>query len=124
MLERPDEPALLEALARFLISDLQPAVKDKKLAFRVLIASHLATTLANQLRGQAERQGAELARLRALLGRSDGTAGELNAALCQQLKAGGVSGERLREISAVVKQNLQDALAVVNPTFDTSPEIE
>ena len=36
MLERPDGPALLEALAKFLIADLQPAVKDKKLAFRVL----------------------------------------------------------------------------------------
>lgn len=124
MLERPDEPALLEALAKFLIADLQPAVKDKKLAFRVLIASHLATTLANQLRGQAERQGAELGRLRELLGRGDGTARELNAALAEKLRRGSLSAEDFEKTSAVLRQNLQDALAVVNPTFDTSAEIE
>jgi len=124
MLERPDEPALLEALAKFLVADLQPAVKDKKLAFRVLIASHLATTLANQLRGQAERQGAELQRLRELLGRSDGDVRSLNAALAEKLRSGPLSGEDSARASAALKQNLQDALAVVNPTFDTSAEIE
>jgi hypothetical protein len=124
MLERPDEPALLEALARFLIADLQPAVKDKKLAFRVLIASHLATTLANQLRGQAEREGAELSRLRALLGRSDGDVRALNAALAEKLRSGPLSGDGFQKIASVLKQNLQGALAVVNPTFDTSAEIE
>jgi len=124
MLERPDEPALLEALAKFLIADLQPAVKDKKLAFRVLIASHLATTLANQLRGQAERQGAELQRLRELLGRSDGDAPALNAALAEKLKSGPLSAEDFKKASEALQRNLQDALAVVNPTFDTSAEIE
>lgn len=124
MLERPDEPALLEALAKFLIADLQPAVKDKKLAFRVLIASHLATTLANQLRGKAERQGAELKRLRELLGRGDGTTHELNAALAEKLRAGPLSAEDFKKSSEVLQHNLQDALAVVNPTFDTSAEIE
>ena len=124
MLERPDEPALLEALAKFLIADLQPAVKDKKLAFRVLIASHLATTLAAQLRGQAERRGAELARLRELLGRSDGDVPSLNAALAEKLRSGPLSGEDFARASAVLQRNLQDALAVVNPTFDTSAEIE
>src|SRR6185295_12824846 len=119
MLERPDEPALLEALAKFLIADLQPAVKDKKLAFRVLIASHLATTLANQLRGQAERQGAELQRLRELLGRSDGDVQSLNAALAEKLRSGPLSAEDFARASAALKHNLQDALAVVNPTFDT-----
>jgi len=124
MLERPDAPALLEALAKFLIADLQPQVADKKLAFRVLIASHLATTLANQLRGQAERDGAELQRLRALLGRSDGDAQALNAALAEKLRQGPLSADDFRKTAQVLQQNLQDALAVVNPTFDTSPEIE
>lgn len=120
MLDRPDEPALLEALAKFLIADLQPTVKDKKLAFRVLIASNLAATLATQLRGQAERQGAELDRLRALLGRSDGTLQELNAALAAKLRAGALPAGELGRISACLKENLQQALAVVNPSFDTS----
>src|SRR4051794_13721072 len=124
MLERPDEPALLEALARFLIADLQPTVKDKKLAFRVLIASNLATTLATQLRGQDERRAAERDRLRALLGRGDGTVQELNAALAAKLRAGGLSADELGRIAVCLKENLQQALAVVTPSFDTSLEIE
>lgn len=125
MLERPDEPALLEALAKFLMADLHPAVKDKKLAFRVLIAANLAGTLATQLRSREGHQAAELQRLRALLG--EGAAGglrELNAALVERLKAGGVSGEELARIRAHVKQSLLEALSVVNPSFDTSAEIE
>lgn len=125
MLERPDEPALLDAVARFLMADLHPEVKDKKLAFRVLIAANLATTLANQLRTQQERQGAERSRLRALLGDSaGGDLGALNAALAVRLRAGGVPAEELGRISAHVKQTLQEALSVVNPSFDTSAEIE
>jgi hypothetical protein len=124
MLERPDEPALLEALAKFLIADLHPTVKDKKLAFRVLIASNIAATLATQLRGQEERGGAERDRLRALLGRSDGTVPELNAALAARLRAGGISADEMGRIAACLKQNLQQALAVVTPSFDTSTEIE
>jgi hypothetical protein len=65
-----------------------------------------------------------VARLRAVLGRSDGSAGELNAALAEKLRSGSVSGEELRKVADALKQNLQDALAVVNPTFDTSAEIE
>ena len=123
MLERPDGPALLEALAKFLIADLHPTVKDKKLAFRVLIASNIATTLAGQLRTQDERRGAELARLRALLGR-DGELPALDAALAEKLKAGGLPEDELRKITAHVKQSLQESLSVVNPAFDTSLEIE
>lgn len=124
MLERPDEPALLDALAKFLLADLHPAVKDKKLAFRVLIAANIAATLATQLRTQEEHQGAELSRLRALLGDLGGDLQSLNGALAARLKAGGISEEELRQISAHVKQTLQEALSVVNPSFDTSAEIE
>jgi len=125
MLERPDEPALLEALAKFLLADLHPAVKDKKLAFRVLIAANIAGTLATQLRTQDERRAAELSRLRALLGAGpERSLRELNAALVEKLRSGGLAAEELEKISAHVKQTLQEALSVVNPSFDTSVEIE
>src|SRR3970040_954326 len=61
MREQPDKPALLDALAKFLLADLHPAVKDKKLAFRVLIAANLSATLATQLRPRAELRGARRA---------------------------------------------------------------
>jgi len=99
-------------------------VKDKKLAFRVLIASNLAATLATQLRTQPERRAAERARLRALLGRDDGDVPELNAALAAKLRAGGLAADELRRITAAVQESLRDALAVVNPSFDTSLETE
>jgi len=126
VLERPDEPALLDALARFLLADLHPQVQDRKLAFRVLIASNLATTLAAQLRTREERQGAELSRLRALLGEeaTKRPARELNLLLSRRLRAGGIPEEELLGIRAHVKRTLEEALAVVNPSFDTSLEIE
>jgi len=64
------------------------------------------------------------ARLRELLGRSDGDARALNAALAEKLKSGPLSAEDFKKASQALKRNLQDALAVVNPTFDTSAEIE
>lgn len=124
MLERPDEPALLEALAKFLLADLQPAVQDKKLAFRVLIAANIASTLAAQLRTAGERHAAELGRLRALLGDGAHDLRGLNLALAAKLKGGGLPPEELRRIRAHVKQTLEETLSVVNPSFDTSPDIE
>ena len=41
MQDRPDLPALLAAVARFLQKDVQPQIADKGLGFRVLIAAHL-----------------------------------------------------------------------------------
>lgn len=123
MLERPDKAALLEALAKFLLTDLHPTVQDKKLAFRVLIAANVAGTLAAQVRTEAERDAAERSRLQAL-GLKGETVHQLNQALVELLRAGSVPEEMLGRVQAHVKQTLVETLSVVNPAFDTAMEIE
>ena len=123
MLERPDKGALLEAVAKFLLSDLLPTVQDKKLAFRVLIAANLAGTLATQVRTEAEHGAAERARLQAL-GLEGQTLHQLNQGLVDLLREGALPEEKLARIRAHVKQTLVETLSVVNPAFDTAMEVE
>jgi hypothetical protein len=129
MQERPEPRAVLEALARFLLEELQPAVTDKRLAFRVLIAAHLASTLAAELDVRPLHAQAELLRLTALLPdvpvSSDARVAlrDLNAALVDRLAKGGP----LQDDAGVrdhLRSTLADALAVFSPRFDTSPNIE
>lgn len=137
MQERPDAPQLLEALAQFLVAELQPTVADKKLAFRVLIAANLASTVAAELRTQEPRALSELQRLRALLpdvvaqdpaklpekDRRDALRA-LNSELVLALKQGRFEEAELAKVRAHLEQTLKDALAVQNPRFDVSEEIE
>jgi len=130
MQERPDPRAVLEALARFLLEELQPAVTDKRLAFRVLIAAHLAATVAAELEERPRHAEEELLRLRALLPDVAVPAGDaraalriLNAALLERLARGaGPAGDAA--VRAHLQATLADALRVLSPRFDTSPDIE
>jgi Domain of unknown function (DUF6285) len=129
MQERPDPRAVLEALARFLLEELQPVVTDKRLAFRVLIAAHLASTVAAELDVRPLHAQAELLRLTALLPdvpvSSDVRTAlrDLNAALVDRL-ARGAPLEDDAGVRAHLRSTLADALSVFSPRFDTSPDIE
>ena len=129
MQERPEPRAVLEALARFLLEELPPAVSDKRLAFRVLIAAHLASTVAAELDARPLHAQAELERLSALLPdvpvSSDVRVAlrDLNAALVDRL----LKGDSLKDEAALrahLRATLADALGVFSPRFDTSPDIE
>lgn len=129
MQERPEPRAVLEALARFLLEELQPAVTDKRLAFRVLIAAHLASTLAAELDARPLHAQAELRRLSALLPDVPVSSEvrvalrDLNAALVDRF----VQGSPLQDDAALrahLRATLADALGVFSPRFDTSPNIE
>ncbi len=130
MQERPAPRAVLEALARFLLEELQPTVTDKRLAFRVLIAAHLASTLAAELEVRQPHAEAELLRLRALLPDVAGLPAEtsaalrtLNAALTDRLRR----GEALPDDAALrahLRSTLSATLSALSPRFDTSPDIE
>jgi len=137
MIDRPDPPALLDAVARFLLEDLQPQVADRRLAFRLLIAANLATTLAAELRTEEERTARELRRWQELLpGIETGDAARmpvperarairaLEAEMAARLRAGRLGPDELRRMRAHVRQSLVESLGFVNPRFDTSEEIE
>lgn len=137
MQERPETSTLLEAIAQFLMVELQPTLTEKKLAFRVLIAANLASTLAAELRTEEARTASELRRLTALLPevvdgdpvrlppkeRKDALRA-LNSELVLALRQGRFSIEELARVREHLETTLTDALAVQNPRFDLSKEIE
>jgi hypothetical protein len=130
MQERPQPRAVLEALARFLLEELQPTVTDKRLAFRVLIAAHLASTLAAELDERPRHAAEELARLRALLpdvalppGEAAAALRTLNATLVERLSQGRGPGDDTA-LRAHLRATLADALRVLSPRFDTASNIE
>jgi hypothetical protein len=129
MQERPEPRAVLGALARFLLEELQPHVTDKRLAFRVLIAAHLAATVAAELEVRPAHAEAERLRLTALLPdvpvSSDVRVAlrDLNAALVDRLVQGNPP-EDDDALRAHLRMTLADALSVYSPSFDTSFDIE
>jgi hypothetical protein len=135
--QRPDHAALLEAVAQFLISEVYPAIPDKKLNFRVLIAANLANLVCAELKGGEAQSEGELKRLHELLpGVVDGEAsgasarsraealGALNRELASRLRHRRFDPAALARVQAHLKQTLTETLTLVNPRFDTSPTIE
>jgi hypothetical protein len=131
MLSRPDKEALLEAIARFLEKDVKPGLeKEPALAYRTLVASGLARSLAAETRTEEARETRELAGLRAILGgpASQGmatTAAERKAALaaanrtlCERIRARTLDGPALARVRSHLLATLTDELAVTNPRFD------
>jgi hypothetical protein len=137
MQERPDKPALLEAVAHFLVADLHPALEDKRLAFRVLIAANLAATIAGELRFQDSLSLSELSRLRKLYPEavpedppSMTTAGrlaalrDLNARLVRDVRERNLSAGQMAIARAYTRRTLEETLTVLNPRFDTTRQID
>jgi len=124
MQTRPDQPALLDAVATFLLSEVAPKLEaDKAAQFRVLIAANLAAMVGNELRTQPQRLAAELSRLGALLqldpGDDAAALETLNRELAKRLRAGTVDQQAaLEHLWATAKETL----AVTNPRFDLSEE--
>lgn len=125
MQDPPEKEAILFAIARFLEEEIRPIVKDPRLNFRVLIATHLAATVANECRGGAEQESAALARLRAIYPDSPHAAYRaLEARLAKDIRAGAVGRDQESLVHAHVRSTLLAKLAVNSPRFDTQPEIE
>jgi hypothetical protein len=123
MQDPPEKEMLLTAVARFLTEDVRPAVADARLNFRLLVAAHLAMTVANECRGGAAEEATELARLRAFYPDTNATLAELNARLANDVREGKVRADDSRLLDHV-RNTLLAKLAINSPRFVTSPEIE
>lgn len=134
MQERPDQSTLLDAVAQFLLAEVAPAMPDKALAFRVMIAANLAAIVSGELATLDARYQSEVRRLQAIF--PDVVAGDaaeratreerrealaaLNTALVERLRGGRAGAAEL----AHVRQTVRETVAVTNPRFDLSLEIE
>lgn len=135
MQERPDQATMLMAMAQFLASEVRPAVADKGLSFRVLIASAVATSLALEQNGMHEREVAEMQSLGSILGGlvptdelSDATRRrtlrEMNTVVARGLREDAFDDETVARLGSHLKRTLAARLAAINPRFDIRDQVE
>jgi hypothetical protein len=134
MQERPNKQALLSAIARFLVEDARPALADPRLAFRALIAANLASIVASELASDADAIGRELERLRPLVQGAPEAAASLEgrreqvstltAKLAARLREETLDDAELSRVAAALRESLREKLAIDNPRFDLSPDVE
>jgi predicted nucleic acid-binding protein len=134
MQDRPDKLKLLESVARFLGEELAPAIEDRGLAFRVRIAAWLTQMVALELLLGDAQDAAQLQRLRELFAETGDVPAapakiqeaiaHLEARLVDRIREGDLGDAERERITAHVKQSLREKLVVVQPRFDTRPDIE
>jgi hypothetical protein len=135
MQERPNKLVLLTAIARFLMEEARPALSDPRLAFRALIAANLASVVASELASDADAVTRDLARLGPLFPEGIDAGAEsfesrralvadLSARLAKRLRDESPSADETSRIAAVLRESLREKLAIDNPRFDTSLDIE
>jgi hypothetical protein len=135
--ERPNKLVLLTAISQFLMEEVRPALDSPRLAFRALIAAHLASVVASELNSDAEVVARDLGRLRELfpdtpaagesLESQRALVADLNVRLATRLReerGGAPAAEELARIAAVLRESLREKLAIENPRFDTSLDVE
>lgn len=121
MQDPPDKTVLLGAIARFLASDVLPAVADPALGFRVRIAAHLVGMVARETSAEQAHDQAELDGLIAL-GMADSASGAagIRAAIAdgrRRLADALRTGALTDQADAALVASLRDRLAVGNPKF-------
>ncbi len=131
---KPTAETLLLALGDFLQTDVRPAIEDRGLSFRVLIAANLARIVAMELACEEGHDASELAGLAAVLdeptddpvARSGRRAAidKLSRRLAEKIAGGEGDEAWLSSVQEQVTRTLRDRLTVSNPRFDTSPHIE
>lgn len=134
MRQTPTKEELLGAVAEFLETDLRAAVSDKALAFRLKIAANLLRSVALESVGEDAADRDELQGLRWVLGQPGETPPdrkhlrrelrELAGTLAERLRKGELQGDDLENVGAHLRATLSADLALINPRFDRSPDIE
>jgi len=137
MQDQPTKIQLLDAVRAFLLKDLSPAIEDRGLRFRVLIAANLLNVVGSELGAEDAHFDAEIRRLAELMpdavdlndaklvtsaSRLDAIR-TLNETLVERIRAGAFEGDAAGELWAHAKATLVEKLSVVNPRFDPQAEI-
>jgi hypothetical protein len=131
MQDRPDKQTLLDAIAAFLVTEVRPKIDDPGVSFRVLVAAHVCSQVAAEVRHEDGHDSAELTRLGNLLDRRTqlpATRAErkalfdrMNRELAARIREGTIDDGA---VETHLEQTLRDKLAVVNARFDLSEDPE
>ncbi|MBV8189858.1 MAG: hypothetical protein JO339_21630 [Alphaproteobacteria bacterium] len=115
--DRPSAAELLAAIADFLREEAIPALdrSEPRLGFQMRVAVNSLAILEREARLGPDADRREHARLSALLGR-DGTLGDLNRALAQELRTG-QRDERDAALMAHLDATIADKIAIANPKW-------
>jgi len=114
MQDEPTPTELVQAVADFLRNDIAPLISGHQ-AFKLRVGINALDLVVRQLTQAAPAEGAELVRLRELLGQ-DGELLELNRALAGQIASGAV-GLETPGLSEHLWQTTLDKLAVDQPNY-------
>jgi len=136
----PDAGELLAAVAEWIQNDVRPILKeiDPALGFRALIAANLNRIVAGELATEDMLDFAELDRLRKLLPDHPANAGpqqrsrperrtaiaQLNRALSMVIRDPETDADFLEQARIHLKSSLAEKMAISNPRFSTSLDIE
>ncbi len=133
---RPDASTVLFGLAAFLEQDARPAIQDRALSFRVLVAANLARMLSAELLTERDRLDAQLRGLRTVLGPervrdvTDAGLDTLRTAvtyadreLAAALRDPSAATELVRAATEYARATLRDALAISNPGFALDDDV-
>jgi Domain of unknown function (DUF6285) len=140
MQDAPNKETLLLAVAKFLISEVRPAVKDSRLSFRLLIAANLAAICAQESSGEDVQNAAERARLAKIFSaggdHEEQVPGEPlphaleiaaitkgNALLAKGIRDGALDIAPRSAVFDHVKRTLKEKLAIDNPRFDVEKDL-
>jgi Domain of unknown function (DUF6285) len=134
MQNRPDKTVLLEAVARFLATEVKPAIADPNLAFRVLIAANLAAVVAAEVATEEAQEEAEIARLRELVPAPSGPFSHAsdrksailgaNRELVRRILDGALDAAATRKAIDHAMLTLRGELFAQSPKFDPSLDVE
>ena len=116
MREQPSAAELIQAVADFLRADALPQLEGLT-AFHARVAVNVLEIVKRELEMGPGADAAELAGLRALLGR-DGTLGALNRDLCARIAADEMSLETPGLLQHLLRV-AQDKLSVDQPGYST-----
>lgn len=124
MQDHPTSLELVNAVARFLMTEIAPTLSDPRLRFRALVAANVLTIVGRELQMGEELIQTEWHRLNALMG--DDAPGEdvaqeidvMTRALCFDIRQGKADqGEFHDAAFEHVEQTVIEKLQVANPKY-------
>lgn len=132
MQERPDDATTLLGLAGFLAGEVRPALGDKGLRFRALIAAHLAKSVAMSIATADQRRRQALTALAALLERDvpgpDATEEKEALRAWQEELSTGLRSDTLAvdldALRDVLMAGLASDIRIANDRFDLKDTLE